>query len=331
MFALCPLKPGTLLMVERPFAYVHLKTNETLVDDPSHLITFSLTQKPEHRNMEEGGTNGGKYIRQTALELLRQLETRILIDHKQFIQKLSHLSPLRQQTMRKKSDDEDYNLLPYKVLIDLFERNVIGSGLWAKLSRFNHACLPNCFYIIINHLCFLNVLKPIEVGEEMTICYLPSVYSSYIERTLRLREYFIEECQCNLCDYDRNIGRAEMQQICRQFEENEEDEEKRRYLFKHLIYQYSSNRPLGFIEQMSQLKRSVNIDIFVEQVKHGYLAHPYILNYILSHINKSDKLKNIINELQKEFAYINWTSDNDDDQIRRLTEMIPLLVNFLQD
>jgi hypothetical protein len=82
---------------------------------------------------------------------------------------------------------------------------------------------------------------------------------------------------------------------------------------------------------MSQLKRSVNIDIFVEQVKHGYLAHPYILNYILSHINKSDKLKNIINELQKEFTYINWTSDNDDDQIKRLTEMIPLLVNFLQD
>jgi hypothetical protein len=331
MFALCPLQPGTLLLVERPYAFVHSRSNETLVNEHTHIITFSLTQKPEHRNTDDGGTNGGKYLRQTVLDLLRQLETRILIDHKQFVEKLSHLMPLRQQPLRKKSDDEDYYLLPYKVLLEIFERNVIGGGLWAKLSRFNHSCLPNCFYIVINHLCFLSVLKPIEAGEEMTICYLPSVYSSYIERTIRLREYYIDECQCELCDYDRNIGQADMQQLCRQFEENEEDEEKRRYLFKHLIYQYSKNRPLGFVEQMSLLKRSVKIDIFIEQVKHGYLAYPYILNYLLSHINKSDKLNNVINELQREFAYFNWTIDNNDNQLKRFTDIIQLIVNFLPD
>ncbi|CAF3928624.1 unnamed protein product [Adineta steineri] len=333
MFALCPLEPGTLLLVERPFAYVHAKTNEMLVDDPMHLITFSLTQKPEYRNMEDGGTNGGKYLRQTVLELLREVETRILIDHKYFVEKLSHLTPLRQQPLRKKSDDEDYYHLPYKILLEIFERNVIGSGLWTKLARFNHSCLPNCFYIIINHICFLSVIKPIEIGEEMTICYLPTVYSSYIERTLRLREYFIDECQCQLCEHDRNIGQAEMQQLCRQFEENDEDEEKRRYLFKHLIYQYSSNRSLGFIEQMSQLKRSIKLDIFVKQVKHGYLMHPYILKYILTHINKYDKLQNIINELKKEFSYFNWTIENIDNenQINRFKDIIQLLINYLQN
>ncbi|CAF4331933.1 unnamed protein product, partial [Rotaria magnacalcarata] len=75
---------------------------------------------------------------------------------------MSHLLPLRQQPLRKKSDDEDYQLLPYKLLVELFERNVIGSGLWPKLARFNHSCLPNCQFIIINRLCFLSVLKPIE-------------------------------------------------------------------------------------------------------------------------------------------------------------------------
>ena len=121
-----------------------------------------------------------------------------------------------------------------------------------------------------------------------------------------------------------------MQQLCRQFEENEDDEEKRRYLIKHLIYQYNQNRPLGFIEQISQLKRSVKIDIFIQQVKHGYLAHPYILNYILTHRNKYDKLENIINELKREFKYFNWTI-HDNDQNKRFTDIIQLLINFLQD
>ncbi|CAM2725784.1 unnamed protein product [Rotaria socialis] len=330
MFALCPLKPGTLLMVEQPFAYVHSESNETLIDGSSHYITFSLTQKPEHRCTEDEEISTGKYLRQPVLELLRHLETRILIDHKKFVERMSHLLPLRQQPLRKKSDDEDYQLLPYKLLVELFERNVIGSGLWPKLARFNHSCLPNCHFIIINHLCFLSVLKPIETGEELTICYLPSVYTSYIDRTLRLREYRIQECECKLCDYDKNIGQAEMQQLNRLFDENEEHEEKRRYLFKHLLYQYSSDRPLGFIEQMSQLKRSVKIDIFLKQVRHGYLAYPYILNYILSHIHKYDKLESVINELQKEFAYINWTSDSD-DKIKRFTAILQLFINCIQD
>ncbi|CAM4932981.1 unnamed protein product [Rotaria socialis] len=330
MFALCPLKPGTLLMVEQPFAYVHSESNETLIDGSSHYITFSLTQKPEHRCTEDEEISTGKYLRQPVLELLRHLETRILIDHKKFVERMSHLLPLRQQPLRKKSDDEDYQLLPYKLLVELFERNVIGSGLWPKLARFNHSCLPNCHFIIINHLCFLSVLKPIETGEELTICYLPSVYTSYIDRTLRLREYRIQECECKLCDYDKNIGQAEMQQLNRLFDENEEHEEKRRYLFKHLLYQYSSDRPLGFIEQMSQLKRSVKIDIFLKQVRHGYLAYPYILNYILSHIHKYDKLESVINELQKEFAYINWTSDSD-DKIKRFTTILQLFINCIQD
>lgn len=328
MFALCPLKPGTLLLVEQPFAYVHYKSNENLIDNPSHLITFSVTQKPEHRYTEEESISVGKYLRQPTLELLRQFETRILVDHKQFIKKFSHLIPLREQPLGKRSDDEDL-YLRYKALIELFERNVMSCGIWPKLARFNHSCLPNCSYIIINHLCFLCVVKPIDIGEEMTICYLPTMYSSYLDRTLRLREYFITECQCKLCDYDRNIGQAELQQLNRHFEDNEDDENKRRYLFKRLIYQYSSDRPLGFIEQMSQLQRTVKVDIFIQQVKHGYLAHPYILNYILSHKNQFDKLDSVIKELKKEYAYINWTSDGE-SQRKRFKVILQSLINCLE-
>ncbi|CAF1128138.1 unnamed protein product [Adineta ricciae] len=329
MFALCPLKPGTLLLVERPIAYAQSKPNEVLIDDPSHLITFSLTQKSEHRNADDGNSHGGKYLRQPSLELLKQIEARILLDQKYYIEKLSHLTPLRQYPLRKKSEDEDYFTLQYKALIEIFERNVINNGLWAKLARFNHSCLPNCFYIIINQICFVSVLRPIEVGEEMTICYFPDVYSSYIDRTLRLREFSISECNCKLCEYDRFEGQAEMQQLCRQFDENEDDEDKRRHLFKHLTHQYSTTRPLGFIEQLSQLKRSVKLEIFLEQVKHGYVVHPYVLKYILSHKNKINQLENVVQQIQTELAYFNWTSEDGNNQTSRFLEIIQALINFL--
>ena len=318
--------------MEQPFAYVCPKSNEELVENSSCLVTFSLTQKSENQATMHDGTTSSKYLRQPVLDLLREFEKRILIDYKEFIEKLSHLTPLRERTLTRVSNDDDYQLLPYKVLMELFQQNVIGNGVWPKLARFNHSCLPNCFYIIINNLCFVSVLKPIEIGEEMTICYLPTVYGSYIDRTLHLHEYYINECQCELCDYDRNIGQAEMQQLIRQFEENE-DEDKRRYVFKHLMYRYNSDRPLGFIEQMSQLKRSVSIDIFLKQVKHGYLAHPYILNYILSHIHKHDKLKDVINEFQKEFSYIKWTIDTKHltNSIERFTDILRLFINFLSN
>lgn len=311
MFALCSLKPGTLLLVERPFAYVPSKSNEDLVDENSHVIPFSLTQKAEYRNnSEDVMSSGGRYLRQPTLQLIREIETGILIDHQRLMEKLSHLSPLRQQSTRKKSDDEDYYLLPYKIFVEFLERNVIHDGLWPKLSRLNHSCLPNCFYLIINQFCFLSVIKPIQIGEELTICYLPSIYSSYIERTLRLREYHIDECRCELCEYDRKIGQAEMQQICQQFEDNDIDEDRRRYLFKYLLTQYGSDRPLGFVEQMSALKRSVHIDIFLEQVKHGYLAYPYILKYLLAHRKQSNRFDCLIRQLQEEFAYFKWTSND---------------------
>ena len=329
LFALSSLQPGTLLLVERSFADVPIKSNEQLVDESSHQILFALTQKSEHRSGGEGSTAAGKYLRQTSLELLKKMEIRILIDPKQSLEKLSHLTPLRLHFQRQKSDDEDeYHVLPYRTFFELYERNVIGPGLWPKLSRFNHSCLPNCYFLLINQLCFVSVLKPIGIGEELTISYLPSVYNSYIERTLRLRDYYIDECQCSLCSYDRKIGQADMQQLCRQFEENEDDEDKRRYLFKNLIYRYGSSRPLGFIEQLNQLKRSVNIEIFVEQVKHGYLTHPFILNYLLSHLDKYEKLKSIFQMLDEEFAYFNWPIV---DQRQRWTALIESLMQLLQN
>lgn len=334
LFALRSLTPGTLLLVERPFAFAHLKTNEDLVNDRLHVMHFAIGRKRDSRINAEGTVSTGKYFRQTSLELLRILETRILVDPKYSMEKLSHLMPLRQQIQRQNLDDEEnFQLLPYKLILELYERNVIGTGLWPKFSRFNHSCLPNCSFLVINHLCFVNVLKPIEIGEELTISYLPSVYNSYLERTLRLRDYYIDQCDCSLCQYDRIEGQSEMQQLCRLFEENDDDENKRRFIFKHLISQYGQSRPLGFVEQMSLLKRSVSPEIFVSQVRHGYLAHPSILNYLLTHLHKYSKLKSVFRQLESQFGYFQWNITNDDipedEQKRQWADAIELFIKTL--
>lgn len=327
-----------MLLVEEPFAYAHAKTNEYLVDNPLHVIFFGITQKRDQRREREGSNQiptRGKYLRQSTLELFNTIETRILIDPKHAIKRLSHLMPLRQHLQRQRSidDDENYEELPYKAFYELCERNVIGTGLWPKLARFNHSCLPNCCFLVIRHLCFVSVLKPIAVGEELTICYLPSVYHSYVDRTLRLRNFYIDHCDCSLCDYDQTMGQGDMHQLCRLFEETEDDEEKRRYIFKHLLWQYGQTRPLGFVEQMSLLKRPVSVEIFLDQVKHGYLGHPWILNYLLTHMRKYSKLKSVFQELEREFAYFQWhiTNDqtSDDEQKEKWTEMIRLLIETL--
>ena len=326
MFARRPLAPGTLLFVERPFVYVQPKSNETLLDQSVPEIYFSITQKPESRYSDDVGTSVGRYLRQSSLDLLKNLETRILIDPKHSLEALSHLTPLRQHNARKKSDDDDYPLLPYRILLELYERNVIGSGLWTKLARFNHSCLPNCLYLVVNRLCFVSVLKPIDIGEEMTVCYLPTVYSSYIERRVRLREFYIDECQCELCEYDREVGRVEMQQLCWLFEDTDEDENKRRYIFKYLISQFSSSRPLGFVEQMSRLHRPVTVEIFLEQVKHGYLTHPHVLDYLLSHLHRCSQLKAVVDQLKQELAYFNWPADDE-----HIPEAIATIRSWISD
>lgn len=331
MFALHALQPGTLLFVERPLAYVPARTNDVLIDDPSRLTIFSLTQKPENRNLDEGCTQGGKYLRQTSLELIQQLETRLLIDHKHFLDKLAHLTPLRQRLVRSSSDEEDSCRLPYRVLMEVFERNVIGNGFWPKLARFNHSCLPNCFYMIVHQVCFLSVLRPIEPGEELTICYLPTVYTSYIERTLHLREYYVDECECPLCEYDRSVGQSELQQIYRQFDEADEDDERRRQLFKHMMHRHSDSRPLGFVAQMSGLKRDVSMPIFLQQVKHGYLPHPYILKYILAHWSKVSQLTDVVKRLQQELAYVEWRTDIPFEQDPRFKPLLRALITVLPE
>ena len=334
LFALRQLTPGTLLLVDKPFVFVQPKSNEDLFDSNPKSILFSITQKVELRFKTDSNLVSGKYLRQSALELLWQLERKLLIEPEASIEKLSDLIPFRQLNQREiNEDDDNYQLISYRNFLELYERNVFGNGLWPKLSRFNHSCLPNCFFLFINNLCFVNVLKSIDIGEELTISYLPSNYLSYLDRTLYLREFYIEECRCSLCCYDRDHGQAEMQQLYRQFEEGEDDEEKRRYIFKRLISQYGPSRPLGFVEQMAKLQRPVTIEILSRQVRHGYLAHRFLLNYLSSNMHKYEKLKEIHALLRHQFAYFDWNLNDStssiEDHKEKWKKIIDLLIQVL--
>lgn len=311
MFATRRIECGTLLIVERPFAFVHGQSNENLITSELPLVRFALTRKFEARFESDDTSTPHKYLRHPAVELLSLVEEKILSRPEESMKDLSNLLPFRNMRQRESYEDEaSYKQLPYKHLLNFYERNMIGTGIWLKLSRFNHSCLPNCYFLVCRHFVFVSTLRTIENNEELTINYLPSMYNSYVERTIRLRDYFIENCSCELCVYDREVGQIELQQICRLFDESNGDEQRQRYWFKCLLRRFGPTRPLGFIEQMKKLKTRVSTKIFSEQVRNGYLNDQFILQYLLTNVNKFESLKPVYELLKSQFSLFNWKPTN---------------------
>lgn len=73
-------------------------------------------------------------------------------------------------------------------------------GIFLEASRFNHSCrhnAQNTWNANLNQLT-IHVLKDIEEGEELTICYFDG-FKTYSERQTLLRDSFNFECTCGLC------------------------------------------------------------------------------------------------------------------------------------
>uniref|UniRef100_A0A2K5IKS5 [histone H3]-lysine(4) N-trimethyltransferase n=1 Tax=Colobus angolensis palliatus TaxID=336983 RepID=A0A2K5IKS5_COLAP len=74
---------------------------------------------------------------------------------------------------------------------DLFEA-------FAKISLLNHSCDPNCSIVFNGPHLLLRAVRDIEVGEELTICYLDMLMTSQ-ERRKQLRDQYCFECDCFRC------------------------------------------------------------------------------------------------------------------------------------
>lgn len=105
-----------------------------------------------------------------------------------------------------------------KLLSNIYFTNAVGtkddkhhsSGLFATFSRINHSCLPNCLMYYEGYPTNCIIVKSlfdIEVGKEITICYIPRLLHTYDERQRLLINKYSFKCECNeLCNVQRLQG-----------------------------------------------------------------------------------------------------------------------------
>ncbi|XP_054405949.1 histone-lysine N-methyltransferase SMYD3 isoform X3 [Pongo abelii] len=101
----------------------------------------------------------------------------------------------------------DYFSLPFlpclQVICNSFticnaEMQEVGVGLYPSISLLNHSCDPNCSIVFNGPHLLLRAVRDIEVGEELTICYLDMLMTSE-ERRKQLRDQYCFECDCFRC------------------------------------------------------------------------------------------------------------------------------------
>ena len=79
---------------------------------------------------------------------------------------------------------------------------VSGIGLFAKLSKFNHSCQPNCAVFFDNETVTIRTVMPIRKGEEITISYY-SPFDTREQRQQDLLNGFFFKCVCSLCEREK--------------------------------------------------------------------------------------------------------------------------------
>ena len=74
----------------------------------------------------------------------------------------------------------------------------VGCALSSTLSALNHSCGPNATATVQRGWLIVAALKPIQPGEELTICYVDAT-SSVGKRREVLREHYNFDCACTRC------------------------------------------------------------------------------------------------------------------------------------
>jgi uncharacterized protein len=68
--------------------------------------------------------------------------------------------------------DDDHSEYPHVLLFTVDRRTVIDAGVGGNEARyFNHSCAPNCEAVIENRRVYLEALRTIAAGEELTYDY----------------------------------------------------------------------------------------------------------------------------------------------------------------
>ncbi|GFH46089.1 hypothetical protein CTEN210_02563 [Chaetoceros tenuissimus] len=106
-------------------------------------------------------------------------------------------------SMLKDSEKQAFQDLSGETMFEKYQRNKFGGNfkIFALISRVNHDCIGNTFYIPLRGSMVLVAKRDIKAGEEILFAYIHMVYRLPEQRRIALRREFGFDCnlQCSLC------------------------------------------------------------------------------------------------------------------------------------
>jgi hypothetical protein len=114
------------------------------------------------------------------------------------------IQALRQALSKESSSFLDFDLQEFVIVSMVYRLNCAaipqGRGLFARASRLNHSCRPNCVWFHSsagNRV--VRLVLPLEQGEEFTIDYIESRMVPRVERRRLLQKSKSFMCECKRC------------------------------------------------------------------------------------------------------------------------------------
>ncbi|XP_066940518.1 SET and MYND domain-containing protein 4-like [Macrobrachium rosenbergii] len=87
---------------------------------------------------------------------------------------------------------------PYQIF-DVKLREPVASGVFPALSFINHSCYPNMRHYTIGRDLIMRAIRPVAVGEELTIAYTEEFHKQARENRHKLCEKYHFTCSCEAC------------------------------------------------------------------------------------------------------------------------------------
>ena len=195
------IKKGELIMVSKAFVISDPNKKE---DKKNLYFKFDNPEKEEYEKTKKLLVYKEK---QDLEEILSYKLSNFPEDFNDFLNLFDGKNKNNNLSERKKNSKIDLkkiqNVIKYNSKTLYFLDKPISNGLWYYPSFFNHSCIPNCFHFGFGDILIIIAINEIESNSELNLNYLNNEML-YETRQKILKEIYDFECNCELCEYEKN-------------------------------------------------------------------------------------------------------------------------------
>ena len=282
------LDMGRMTQLTKKNLYLHARILNNLVRDYS--LIEEITKLFD-------GTNGNKVVADR-----RKLESKeISIETLKDIIKFNSFGTSGGiQNLISREYRMHYELHEKGYKLDTFISQIYSTGLYKFPSYFNHSCLSNAAYFLLDAIMIIRAIKNIPKEEEITVSYTSP--ENTLENRRKVFESFEFRCVCKLCT---NESKRKSNSF---FQKSSE--------FEHL-FQQSQDNPLLLSENTQKMKQLYETETPSNQHR---LAYDLAYNFFL--LKERDEYAKVMFSTLENMLQLFGTQDPNENLLGTITDII---------